>query len=184
MFWNSKEFVYQLLQRNENAFTKFYEDTVDIFFRYLKSQYNLDEQSAQDILSETYVKFWNSIDGLKINQNIQSYCWTILRNCTIDYFKKNKEIQFSNLETDSEDNNFEQNIESEENIKDLFELQFQSEQIQKAIESLDIMYKDVIFLKYIQELSNNEIAQFLGIQEDNVRQRLSRWLAKLRKLLE
>ncbi|MBP7007499.1 sigma-70 family RNA polymerase sigma factor [Patescibacteria group bacterium] len=59
-------------------------------------------------------------------------------------------------------------------MQDLFEQTFQSDRIYVAMQKLDEMYKDVIFCKYIQEYSHKEIAEYLQISEENVRQRLSR----------
>lgn len=183
MFWYSEEFTSQLLKKNELSFAKFYQDTVDMFYRYVKSNYNLPEHAVQDILSEMYIKFRNSLDRLSPLQNIQSYCWTILKNTTLDSIKKNKEISFSELSSDEEGTSFEEGLEDSSSLHTLFNTSFESERIQEAIYSLDEKYKDVLFLKYIQGLENNEIAEHLWIQEDNVRQRIARWLQKLRSLL-
>lgn len=183
MFWFSPEFLSSFLARNENSFAKFYEETVDGFYRYVKHTYQFQEAQIQDILSESYVKIWNNIDRMKQGQNIQSYCRSIIRNNCLDVISKNKEIHFSDLDVNDE-LSFEETLEDPLSIKDLLEESFQSEQIIKALEELELKYKEVIILKYTEDFSNSEIASYLWIQEDNVRQRISRWLAKLKGLLK
>jgi DNA-directed RNA polymerase specialized sigma24 family protein len=54
--------IERLLQYDDLAFAQFYEQTVDVFFRYLTSHYNLSEPEANDILSDVYIKIWENLD--------------------------------------------------------------------------------------------------------------------------
>lgn len=180
----SPEFIASLKARDHHAFAKLYEDTVDMFYRYLKVHYHLDETTIQDIISQSYLKLRNSLDTITTHQHIHSYLWTILKNTTYDTFKKHKEVSFSQLEGDG-GTFLEETLEDTDScVQDLFEQSFQSDRIKNAMEDLDEIYKDVLFCKYILEYSHKEIADHLSISEENVRQRLSRWLVKLRKLLQ
>ena len=96
----SPEFIASLKARDHHVFAKLYEDTVDMFYRYLKVHYHLDETTIQDIISQSYLKLWNSLDSITTHQHIHSYIRTILKNTTYDTFKKHKEISFSQLEGD------------------------------------------------------------------------------------
>lgn len=179
-------FIKSLQSSNEMAFAKLYEDTLDIFYRYIKSHYIVPEQDIQDILSETYVKIWNNLKNIDESKSLFSYLRTILKNTTKDHFKNviKKETAFSEFDHGEEFEAFEDGIKDEESIKQLFDTKFESEMIIQAMENLDDIYKDVIFLKYIEWSENHEIAHQLWINEDNVRQRLSRGLAKLRMELK
>jgi len=73
---------------------------------------------------------------------------------------KNKEIHFSDLDVNDE-LSFEETLEDPLSIKDLLEESFQSEQIIKALEELELKYKEVIILKYTEDFSNSEIASYL-----------------------
>lgn len=182
MNWYSDLFFESLRSKNEWSFAKLYEDTVDRFYRYIKSNSMLDDNEAQDILSETYIKIRNSLEKLTNPATLSSYLWTIMKNTLKDHFKKHKEVSFSEMDGScyEDDNGFEENIEDDHDIKDLIETSFQSERILQALDSLEDSYKDVIFFKFVEWRSNHEIATYLDIQEDNVRQRLSRWLGKLK----
>jgi RNA polymerase sigma-70 factor (ECF subfamily) len=54
----------------------------------------------------------------------------------------------------------------------------------KAVMMLPVIYKEVLTLKYVQELSNAEIAQTLGILEATVRKRLERARHKLKESIK
>jgi RNA polymerase sigma factor (sigma-70 family) len=62
--------------------------------------------------------------------------------------------------------------------------QFQFENIQKAMKELDDGSRDILYWKFIEEKSNEEIQLLLSISNDNVRQRLSRAIKLLKQILE
>ena len=64
MILYTPQFLESLQSKNETAFTKLYQDTVDMFYRYIKSHYMIPEPIIQDILSETYIKIRNSLTNL------------------------------------------------------------------------------------------------------------------------
>ena len=85
MILYTPQFLESLQSKNETAFTKLYQDTVDMFYRYIKSHYMIPEPIIQDILSETYIKIRNSLTNLDDSKKISSYLRTILKNTTKDY---------------------------------------------------------------------------------------------------
>lgn len=177
-----QSFVQSLQNCNEIAFAKLYQDTFDMFYRYIKWHYSVPENDIQDILADTYVKIWNNLKNIDDSKSLLPYLRTILKNTTKDHFKNviKKETAFSEFNHEEEYEAFEDGIQDEESIKELFDIQFESEIIIEAMDNLDDKFKDVIFLKYIEWYENSQIAEQLSINEENVRQRLSRWLAKLR----
>lgn len=54
-----QDFVEKLLKKDKNTFNKFYLQTVDVFYRYLRGRYFLTEADSQDLLSTFYMKVWN-----------------------------------------------------------------------------------------------------------------------------
>jgi RNA polymerase sigma factor (sigma-70 family) len=64
------------------------------------------------------------------------------------------------------------------------ESEFEFSHIQDAMEQLDSDSREIIYLKFIEEKDNTEIADILQISSENVRQKLSRSLKKLKILLE
>lgn len=183
MFGFDKQFLYKLIEKDAVAFEEFYNVSVDIFFRYIKVNYIFEDSQIHDILSDFYIKYWNNLGKLNIKNNPSSYTWTVLKNTIIDHIKDNKIVSFTDLSTESLD--FEGSIiDNWYDITEIVDIEFQSEQIKQAIEKIDDNYKDVLFMKYILHYENNQISEDLDISEDNVRQRLHRWLLKLKKTLE
>lgn len=182
MFEYSKEFVCKLAEKDTEAFNKFYLDSIDIFYRYLKWNYFFQESDIQDLLSILYFRIWNWLDGFKENVNFKSWVWTILKNLIIDQMKKNKEIQFSSIWWD-ESENYIESLESNDNLLDILDKDYRYEQIINAMEQIEEKYKEVIFLKLVEEKTYDEISIIINESNSNVRKRFERWLKKLKEIL-
>ena len=61
---------------------------------------------------------------------------------------------------------------------------FELDKIQQAMKELDDWSKDIIYWKFIEEKSNEEIELLLWISNDNVRQKISRAIKQLKARLE
>lgn len=177
-------FLLLLIQQDAGAYNTFYLQTVDVFFRYLQSNFFLSPEDSEDIIADFYVKFRNAVTKYDINQSFSAYVRTIFRNTLKDYFKKHKELSFSQLDGDDEDGErFEDTLIEESEVADLLQQDFELEQIKAAMQELDALSREIIFLKYIEHKSNTEIEEQLLISQEVIRQRISRALKKLRALL-
>ena len=174
------EFIKKLKQQDHSTFNEFYLRTVDIFSRYIKTNYFINQEDSQDIISDFYVKFREWVKKYDENLSFSGYFWTIFKNTIKDYFKKKKDIPFTDLEQDDQDVSFDETLVDEEDISELLQIDFEFEKIQEAIRELDDGSKDVIYRKFIEEKSNEEIESILWISNDNVRQRLSRAIRTLK----
>ncbi len=92
-----KAFLKKLQQREDTAFTILYNDTVDTFFRYLKTTYFLDESEIDDLISSFYVKLWENLKRLDVNASLSGWMRTIFKNLTKDYFKAHRATHFSQM---------------------------------------------------------------------------------------
>ena len=177
-------FLLLLIQQDAGAYNTFYLQTVDVFFRYLQSNFFLSSEDSEDIIADFYVKFRNAVTKYDINQSFSAYVRTIFRNTLKDYFKKHKELSFSQLDGDDEEGErFEDTLIEESEIAELLQQDFELAQIKAAMQELDALSREIIFLKYIEHKSNTEIEEQLLISQEVIRQRISRAFKKLRALL-
>ncbi len=168
-----------LVQQDEEAFNKFYLETVDIFFRYLKSNYFIDEDDMQDIITDFYIKCWNGFPTFDTNQNFSGWIWSVFKNTLKDFWKKRWETAFSEIDSDNE-SSFEDSLEDEEDFTQILDNEYTFDQIQRTMYELDEMSKEILSLKYIEDKSYGEISRMLWISQDLVRQRCSRALKALK----
>ncbi len=167
---------------DKNEFNKFYLETVDFFFRWVKWMYMISDQDINDILSDFYYKLWiNKWNFPEEIKEFQKWLWVVFKNLLKDYFKRKDLVYFSEY-TDNEENEikFEDYLISEEDILESIDKDLKIEKIKKLLSNLWEIYKEVLFLKYVEWYSNKEIAEILWISEDLVRKRISRGIKLLK----
>ncbi len=179
-----KETIIRLKQQDHSAFNTFYLETVDMFFRYIEANYFIPYQDTQDLIADFYVKFREAIKKYDDKQSFSWYVRTIFKNLIKDFFKKNREIPFTNLETEDQDNHFEDSLIDNQNIEDILDQNFEIEKIKEALKELDDISKDIVYRKFIEEKSNEEIQLILWITNDNIRQKFSRAIKQLKSRLK
>lgn len=172
-----------IVKKNKKAFNEFYVETVNTFYRYLKSNYILSESDIQDLLSNLYLRIWNWLNNYKEENNFKSWVWTILKNLVKDYFKSLKMSSFTDMELLT-DSNFENSLYTDEQILDFLENDYKYDQIVQAMDNLWEKYKSVIFLKFVEEKSYEEISEILWISNANCRKLLSRGILQLKEFLD
>lgn len=178
------ENIKKLKAQDQNAFNQFYLQTVDMFFRYINANYSIVKQDAEDIISDFYVKFREWVKSYKEDQSFTAYFRTIFKNTIKDFFKKNSDMPFTELQTDEEGESFEDTLVDDIDLTKLLEDDFKFDQIQKAMKRLDDISKDVIYFRFIEEKTNEEISLLTWVSNELIRQRLSRAIKQLKKLLE
>lgn len=84
---------------------------------YLALKYMEDEESAKDVLQESYIKAFNKLEQLKDANKFPGWMSRIVANMAIDVLRKKKRNDnklFSEMESDdSEDMTFEEKIEDD-----------------------------------------------------------------------
>ncbi len=181
----TQNIIDKLVARDEQTFNRFYLQTVDIFSRYLRSHYQLSHDEYDDIISDFYVKMWQSLSSYKSGGSFDSYVWTILRNHTHDYIRKHHDIYFTDMNHYWEDGvERQETLSNNEDILSELEISYQEQMIQDAMKELDPQTRDILHLKFTQDCSYEYIANILGMQQELVRQKVSRGIKKLKQLLK
>src|SRR5574344_874439 len=96
------ENIKKLKNQDQNAFNQFYVQTVDMFFRYINANYFIPKADAEDIISDFYVKFREGVKSFKEDQSFTVYFRTIFKNTIKDFYKKNSDTPFTDLQINEE----------------------------------------------------------------------------------
>lgn len=135
---------------------------------------------AEDAVQEAFFRIADNISKVEgISPKTTSYINIVIRNVCFDILRKEKKNDTLPLDD---------NILSEKNIE-LPDIQIILQNsgikfIAECINSMDIIYRDAISLKYVYGYSVEEIAKSLGINEKTVEMRLYRGRKILKKILE
>ncbi|MDR0607368.1 MAG: sigma-70 family RNA polymerase sigma factor [Candidatus Peribacteria bacterium] len=178
------QFKQLLIAQDEPTFSDFYQETVDIFYRYLKANYTLSSSECDDIIADFYVKCRNAFPKYDLQQHFSGYLWSIFKNNLKDFWKRRAEVGFSAIGDGEQGDSFAEQLVDPENFTEILQAEFSFEQIQRAMTQLDTMSQDVLFLRFMQEKEYEEIAKILEISQDSARQKCSRALKHLKVLIE
>lgn len=157
-----------------------------IFNYYFNNLYNYgfrliqNEELVKDCIQELFLRIWkNKINLLSIN-NLKAYLFKGLRHQIINMLElKNNTIEKTNVE---------ENFAIEFSPEDYFIINQDEENIRKrvihAINQLTEKQREVIYLRYFEELEYQEIAKIMNITIQSVKNSLHRSTLPLKYYLQ
>ncbi len=147
---------------------------------YIANEILKDIYESQDVVQTSILKLANYVDKIEyVNCNKTKHLIvTIVRNTAIDNYRRKKNHPVMDL--DNNDNLLESNDAS---LDELVIRLSEAKELADKLAQLKIEYADILALKYYHEFNDKEIAEILGISHENVRIRLNRARAALKKLM-
>ena len=124
----------------------------------------LNPAEAEDVVQETLIKVWNRRDRWEELESIEAFCLTICRNISLDKTRK-AESQNPSLEDghDTADTSYTSNPEEQAMQRDRIAL------VRQLIDHLPEKQRSCMQLRDFEGKSYKEIAQILGITEEQVK---------------
>jgi len=166
---------------DELEFQKIHEAFRPKIHRYLTRL--VGEQEAEDLTQEVFVKVSRALETFRGESQLSTWLYRIATNAAIDKMRSlsfRQGAQNSSLDDSNEDKN--RNVWTGEQPL-LLEQQFMRKERYQCfgnlVRNLPPHYRTVVVLSELGELSNNEIAQILGLSLDAVKIRLHRGRARL-----
>lgn len=147
----------------------------------------LDEQTASDLVQDTYLKAFRFIDQYDRGTNAKAWLFKILKNAFINEYRRKKrqpvQVDYEDIRRlhDKEDDS------AQESYVDLREEMFNyliGDEVTQAINAMPVDFRTVILLCDVEDFSYEEIAAILDIPIGTVRSRLHRARNTLKEKLE
>jgi RNA polymerase sigma-70 factor (ECF subfamily) len=146
-----------------------------------------DYDDALDLTQETFICAYRSIDKFRHESNISTWLYRIAINlCKKSRIKRNRQdsIFAGSLDDPDVGGKLTEYSSQEETAEEILETDEEQSIVLREIYSLPRKHKVVIILKYLQDLSYEEMADILGCSIGTVKSRLSRAKGKLKLRLE
>lgn len=166
---NLKEkFLYTTIKdKDKESFLRAYDIYINDIYRYVFYKVSNVEET-EDITSEVFLKAWNYIQNNNVREfkTLKSLFYKIARNLIIDHYRTKSIQQNISLE------GFEQEIDPpdpKQNIHHQIEISSDIEIVNVHLDNLKDEYREVIVLRYINELSISEISIILNKPKSNIR---------------
>lgn len=154
----------------------------DLYIKYKQRMYAVaysilhNVEDSEDAVHNAFLNIADKFEKIKnfSCQKLQSYIVIIVRNTSINIYRKNQKNSERLAELDDKqltvNVNFFENIDRDELIK--------------AISNLPLIYKDILFLHYFRKCTTKEISKMLDISVDAVWKRIERAKKLLKQELE
>ncbi|ELP1876170.1 sigma-70 family RNA polymerase sigma factor [Vibrio vulnificus] len=130
-----------------------------------------DQSIAEDLVQETCLRAWKSLDSLQDEKAAKSWLITILRRENARRFERK---QFDLVDIDDYGND----------AKVTDDEHHQQEWLQAQIMKLDVEYREPLFLQVVGGFSGEEIGDILELNKNTVMTRLFRARNQLKELLD
>jgi RNA polymerase sigma-70 factor, ECF subfamily len=179
-----KKRIKQVLKGDQNAYAEIVEIYKDKVFQLCYRMLG-NRHEAEDMAQEAFIRAYVNIASFNINLKFSTWLYRIATNLCIDRIRKKKPDFYLDAEVSGTDGlTMYSQVAAEtalpEEEVESIELQ---EIIQREISKLPEKYRSVIVLKYIEELSLNEISEILDMPLGTVKTRIHRGREALRHQL-
>ena len=160
-------------KKRKKEFSQLYDQHIDKIYRYVFLKVGARE-AAEDISSEVFTKSWRKFkNGLEI-KNASAYLYQVARAEIANHYRSTKKVQV--VSTD--------NLPVADNADNPEDIQIKQADIYNLrlrLRDLKEDYQDILIWRYVDGLSNEEIAKMQNKTEGAVRVTLHRAIAQLKE---
>jgi len=153
-------------------FLEYYNTYFEKVYRYIFFRVGRNKELAEDLTSEIFLKAMEKYDSFDQKRPFAVWVYRIAHNHLVDYYKK---VKFEMMDIEEVANE----LKSNSNLVKELESRMNTASVTEVLEDLPRLQKEVIMMKYLNELSNPEIAEILDTNEAHVRvlhHRALKWL--------
>ncbi|WP_420481832.1 RNA polymerase sigma factor SigW [Cohnella zeiphila] len=144
-----------------------------------------NRQEAEDVVQESFLRVYKHLDRYDENQKFSTWIYRIATNLCIDRLRKRRPVYSLDAETDHEGLDGYAMLPSDERTPESEVILSETQRlIRDAIETLPVKYKSVMILRYLQDLSLQEISDVLDLPVTTIKTRVHRGREFMRKKLE
>jgi RNA polymerase sigma factor (sigma-70 family) len=178
---SDNELWQKLRKGDEDALEILYKTHVKALHRY-GSRFSLDESQVSDCLHDLFVYIWQKRMELAPEiKNIRFYLIKSLRHRIVRRLERDQKMTYSDALSD-DSLGFELShdtfiIEKEESTQ-------RNAQLNQALETLSTRQREALFLRFYQDLSYEEVANILGVEQQSAYNLIFRAVEALRQRLK
>lgn len=158
----------------EQEFLKTYEMHADAIYRYCFFRL-YEKERATDCMQEAFTKTWQYMAEGNEVKNIRAFVYKIANNLIIDFIRKKKEASLEAME--------EEGFAPGEKMNEMSDVFLDAKAALSKLSLLEKEYREVVYMRYIENLTPKEIAEIRGETVNVISVRIHRGLKQLKKIL-
>lgn len=167
--------IVERAQKDPREFRALYDLYVDQIYRFIYYRVNQHQETAEDLTSEVFAKALHALPKFQYQGYAYStYLYQVARSVCAEHYKKRKEV-----------NDIEE-IEVSDGSRSRIHIENAADSILlwEKIAGLPVTLQEILRLRYIEDLSHEEIGHIVGKSPGAVRTALSRVLDQLHDMYE
>ena len=178
-----EELALSYINGNNRAFDELLSRSQDKIFNYIMYVVK-DEDLANDLFQETYLKVITKMQNGRYTDTGKFFWWLtrVAHNVIIDYYRAQKSSRIVEPTKDNDLSNLNSNSVMDSNRESEMTNAQVLRDVKKLMEALPEQQREVVFMRYYQELSFKEIAEITGVSINTSLGRMRYALINLRKL--
>jgi RNA polymerase sigma-70 factor, ECF subfamily len=178
--FKDKQTINRLKNKDTQAFIEIYDRYQNDLYRFIYFKIGKQEES-QDLTSMVFLKTWNHIQNksLSDSKTLRALVYKIARNAIIDYYRQGQ----AKIESLDDEANPIHIIDEKQDIAHDLDEGLELQRLSQLIRQLKEEYKEIIVLKFINELELEEISAVTGKSKGSLRVTLHRALKALKELV-
>lgn len=163
-------------QDSQTAFRHFYNLTYDRLFR-IAYYYVKKNEWAQEIVLDIFMKLWEQRDFLPTVNNIEDYCFVLVKNASLNYLEK--ESRRNSISSDFLPEPQEQSVSPEDSLisEELFALYV------KALDRLPERCREIFIRIREEKQSYAQVAEAMDISSKTVDAQLQKAVGRLKEMI-
>ena len=166
----------QFLEGDEKAYLYIYKLYAQDMYSY-GMLFTTNSELVKDCLHDVFIKIHRNRKKLSQVDNIRLYLLKAMKNYLFDVFDKKKEL----FHNDTIEPVFSPEYTIEDKIIRQEELHYQSRKIRQMLESLTPRQKEVIYYRYMKNLTYDEIGEIMQMNYQSILNLIQRSIKKLRE---
>lgn len=179
---DKKALAHGLRQRDPEVLDRLIEQYQYRLFRYLL-YITGDPDRAEDFFQETWIRVLERGHQYDGNFKFEAWLFTIARNLVIDWQRQKKMLSLDAMLESDEGKPFEPaDAKAESPLRILLQKE-EHAQMGASLEQLSPSYREVLLLRFQEELQLDEIARIQATPISTVKSRLYRGLEELKRLM-
>ncbi|MBI5733164.1 sigma-70 family RNA polymerase sigma factor [Candidatus Jorgensenbacteria bacterium] len=168
-------FIKKAKRGDEKAFGVLYDEYIPRIYRFILLKVSR-KQDAEDLTHQVFLNAWQNINRYEFRGfPFSSWLYRIAVNAVIDFYRTNKHEQ--RLETTPEED-----LSETSELNDTVDHVLDITAVKTAVAKLEPDQQNVIIMKFVDDLSNKEVAQALEKTEGAIRVIQHRALKQLRAI--